>query len=241
MKIMINQKEVSQERIEQWRKKRIHKVAKILNLQLPNTDKTEILDQALLEAKMKLTYEELIQKIGTKLKWSQCLMKWAAKLPKKPRKRAVVTIYASGLTAASFSKLLERLMLENTDAHKRVNLGACPDHYALQSRGSILEVIETAGNSPLPTQFFLDLGGKAEIEEPRDASYPFQSVGAARLANGCNIGGIRHQFRDTEKGLEARFCVEFPSLCPDSLIKEHQLHLAAEWSKWIAWCREQKE
>ena len=67
MKIMINQKEVSQERIEQWRKKRIHKAAKMLNLHLPNTDKTEILDQALLEAKMKLTYEELIQKIGTKL------------------------------------------------------------------------------------------------------------------------------------------------------------------------------
>ncbi|VTS26284.1 hypothetical protein [Streptococcus gordonii] len=241
MKIMINQKEVSQEIIEQWRKQRILKAAKILNLQLPNTDKTEILDQALLEAKMKLTYEELIQQIGTKLKWSQYLMKWTAKWSKKPRKRAVVTIFASGLTAASFSKKLEKLMLEKTDAHKSVNLGACPDHYALQPHGSILEVIETAGNSPLPTQFFLDLNGEAEIEEPRDASYPFQTVGAASLADGCNIGGIRHQFRDTEKVLEARFCVEFPSFCPDSLIKEHQLHLAAEWSRWIAWCREQKE
>lgn len=241
MKIMINQKEVSQERIEQWRKRRILKAAKILNLQLPNTDNTEILDQALLKAKMKLTYEELIQQIGTKLKWSQYLMKWAAKWSKKPRKRAVITIFASGLTAAYFSKKLEKLMLEKTDAHKSVNLGACPDHYALQPHGSKLEVIETAGNSPLPTQFFLKLGGEAEIEESRDASYPFQIVGAASLANGSNIGGIRHQFRDTEKGLEARFCVEFPSLCPDSLIKEHQLHLAAEWSKWIAWCREQKE
>ena len=241
MKIMINQKEVSQERIEQWRKHRILKAAKMLNLQLPNTDNTEILDQALLEAKMKLTYEELIQKIGTKLKWSQYLMKLAAKWSKKPRKRAVVTIFASVLTAASFSKRLEKLMLENTDAHKRANLGACPDHYALQRRGDILEVIETAGNSPLPTQFFLDLGGEAEIEEPRDASYPFQSVGVARLANGCNVGGIRHQFRDTEKGLEVRFCIEFPSLCPDSLIKEHQLHLSAEWSRWITWCKEHKE
>ena len=241
MKIMINQKEVSQERIEQWRKKRIHKAAKILNLQLPNTDNMEILDQALLEAKMKLTHEELIQQIGTKLKWSQYLMKWAAKWSKKPRKRAVVTIFASGLTAASFSIMLEKLMLEKTNVHKRVNLGACPDHYAMQSHGDKLEVIETAGNSPLPTQFFLKLGGEAEIEEPHDASYPFQTAGAASLANGCNIGGIRHQFRDTEKGLEARFCVEFPSLCPDSLIKEHQLHLAAEWSRWITWCREQKE
>lgn len=241
MKIMINQKEVSQERIEQWRKQRIHKAAKILNIQLPNTDNTEILDQALLEAKMKLTYKELIHKIGTKLKWSQYLMKWVAKWSKKTRKRAAVTIFASGLTAASFSKRLEKLMLEKTNVHKRVNLGACPDHYALQPHGSKLEVIETAGNSPLPTQFFLKLGGEAEIEEPRDASYPFQTVGAASLANGCNIGGIRHQFRDTEKGLEARFCVEFPSLCPDSLIKEHQLHLAAEWSRWITWCKEQKE
>lgn len=241
MKIIINQKEVSQERIGQWRKQRILKAAKMLNLQLPNTDKTEILEQALLKAKMKLTYEELIQKIGTKLKWSQYLMKWAEKWSKKPRKRAVVTIFASGLTAASFSIMLEKLMLEKTNVHKRVNLGACPDHYALQAYGDKLEVIETAGNSPLPTQFFLKLGGEAEIEEPRDASYPFQTVGAASLANGCNIGGIRHQFRDTEKGLEARFCVEFPSLCPDSLIKEHQLHLASEWSRWITWCKEHKE
>ena len=240
MKIMINQKEVGQERIEQWRKQRIYKAAKILNLQLPNTDNTEIIDQALLEAKMKLTYEELIHHIGTKLKWSQCLMKWATKWSKKPRKRAVVTIFASGLTAASFSIMLEKLMLEKTNVHKRVNLGACPDHYALQPHGGILEVIETVGNSPLPTQFFLNLGGEDEIEEPRDASYPFQTVGAASLADGCNISGIRHQFRDTEKGLEARFCVEFPSLCPDSLIKEHQLHLAAEWSRWIAWCRVHK-
>ena len=241
MKIMINQKEVSQKRIEQWRMQRILKAAKMLNLQLPNTDNTEILDQVLLEAKMKLTYEELIQQIGTKLKWSQYLMKWAAKWSKKPRKRAVVTIFASGLTAASFSKRLEKLMLEKTNVHKRVNLGACPDHYALQAHGGILEVIETAGNSPLPTQFFLKLGAEAEIEEPRDVSYPFQTTGAASLANGCNIGGIRHQFRDTEKGLEARFCVEFPSLCPDSLIKEHQLHLASEWSRWITWCKEHKE
>lgn len=57
MKIMINQKEVSQERIEQWRKQRILKAAKMLNLQLHNTDKSEIIDQALLESKMKLTYE----------------------------------------------------------------------------------------------------------------------------------------------------------------------------------------
>ena len=168
-------------------------------------------------------------------------MKWAAKWSKKPRKKAIITIFESGLTAASFSIMLEKLMLEKTNVHKRVNLGACPDHYALQPHGDKLEVIETAGNSPLPTQFFLDLGGEAETEEPRDASYPFQTVGTASLANGCNIGGIRHQFRDTEKCLEARFCVEFPSLCPDSLIKEHQLHLAAEWSRWIAWCREHKE
>ena len=51
MKIMINQKEVSQERIEQWRKHRILKAAKMLNLQLPNTDNTEILDQALWKQK----------------------------------------------------------------------------------------------------------------------------------------------------------------------------------------------
>ena len=88
MKIMINQKEVSQKRIEQWRMQRILKAAKMLNLQLPNTDNTEILDQVLLEAKMKLTYEELIQQIGTKLKWSQYLMEMGSQMVQETSKKS---------------------------------------------------------------------------------------------------------------------------------------------------------
>ncbi len=73
--------------------------------------------------------------------------------PRKPRKRAVVTIFASGLTAASFSIMLEKLMLEKTNVHKRVNLGACPDHYAMQPHGDNLKSLRRQEQPAADTVF----------------------------------------------------------------------------------------
>ena len=49
------------------------------------------------------------------------------------------------------------------------------------------------------------------------------------------LGGVRHHFKDTETGIEARTGVEFPAICPKIILKEHQKHLAVEWSGWIQW------
>ena len=73
------------------------------------------------------------------------------------------------------------------------------------------------------------------MKEPRNLNYPYQSTGIAKLKDGTIVGGVRHQFRDTRSGIEVRALVEFPNLCPKMIIKEHQKHLAAEWSNWIDW------
>ena len=49
------------------------------------------------------------------------------------------------------------------------------------------------------------------------------------MKDGTTIGGVRHQFKDTDTGIEVSLVVEFPVLCPNSLIKSHQMHLACEF------------
>lgn len=126
-------------------------------------------------------------------------------------------------------------MSKDTEKYKRVNLNVCSDHYVLTTYNGTLEVIETAGCSPVPSQFFITLGEEAGIKEPRDLSYEYQSVGIARLKDGTVLGGVRHQFKNTETGVKARLLVEFPAICPKILIREHQKHLATEWASWIKW------
>lgn len=126
-------------------------------------------------------------------------------------------------------------MMEDTAEHRRINLSVSPDHYVLVPRGNTLEVIETMGNTPVPTQFFITFYDETGLQTPRDPSYPYQSVGIAKLKDGTVIGCVRHQFRDTATGIEAKTLVEFPAICPNIIVKEHQKHLASEWSGWIQW------
>ena len=86
--------------------------------------------------------------------------------------------------------------------------------------------------------FFITFNEETGLQTPRDKSFPYQSVGIAKLKNGTIIGGVRHQFRDTATGIEARTLVEFPAICPKIVLREHQKHLAAEWSGWIQWAIE---
>lgn len=58
-------------------------------------------------------------------------------------------------------------------------------------------------------------------------------VGRAYLATNMQVGGIRHQFRNTATGMEAKTLVEFPAACPSYIVNDHCLHLALEWKNWI--------
>lgn len=191
------------------------------------------LDKELLSLKMSLSYEEIISRLGLKLKLSNIIMKFTAKFHKGKRKKAITIIKFKGVDIDTFGRSIEKLMIIGNEENKKINLNVFPEHYVLIPHGNILEVIETTGNSPLPTQFFITFDDEDNIDEKRDLNYSHQSVGLAKLDDESILGGVRHQFKETDNGIEARLLVEFPNLCPKSIVRAHQLHLAVEWSGWI--------
>ena len=235
MKILINGKEFTKDEMDAWKRKRVTKALRNLKKTLPMTKDTEALCNSLALLKSKLSYEEITSPLKVKLAVGQAGMKLAAAFSRGKRRAAVTVIFSDGITAELLRKIIDALLLQDTPEYRRVNLAACPDHYVLRTCGQTLEVIETTGNTPVPTQFFITFNDETGLKEARDLSYPYQSTGIAKLKDGTIIGGVRHQFRDTPSGIEVRTLVEFPILCPKIILKEHQKHLAVEWSNWITW------
>lgn len=233
MKIMIDGRIFTQQSLQQWRRKRAIHVLKACKAPIDLSDQTDDLCRQLTDLKIKLSSDDMRQRLNSKLIVSERLMKLARILSGEKRSAAKTIIYAEGLTAEDVSSALDKLMLEATEENRRINLAVCPDHYVLHPHKGILEVIETAGNSPLPTQFFITFNDETGLKEPRNLDYTHQSVGVAKLKDGTVVGGVRHQFKDTPTGIKARLLVEFPAICPKSLLRAHQKHLAAEWSGWL--------
>ena len=235
MKIIINGNEFTKNELDSWKRKRVGKVLKNLKITLPIVKDTDELCDRLTSIKLKMSYEEIISSMKLKLIIGQIGMKAAAILSGNKRRTAITTIFADGITAEKFNIIIDSLMLEDSLEYRKVNLAACPDHYVLRPFDKTLEVIETTGNTPVPTQFFITFNEETGLKEPRNLNYPYQSTGIAKLKDGTIVGGVRHQFRDTHSGIEVRALVEFPNLCPKAIVREHQKHLAAEWSNWIDW------
>lgn len=235
MKIIINGNEFTKDELDRWKRKRVRKVLKNLKAALPMVEDTDELCDRLTSIKLKMSYEEITSLMKLKLIIGQIGMKAAAILSGNKRRNAITTIFTDGITAEKFNVIIDSLMLEDSQEYRKVNLAACPDHYVLRAFNETLEVIETAGNTPVPTRFFITFNDETGIKEPRNLSYPYQSTGIAKLKDGTIVGGVRHQYRDTQSGIEVRTLVEFPRLCPQIIIKEHQKHLAAEWLSWIDW------
>lgn len=113
-------------------------------------------------------------------------------------------------------------------------LAANPDHFLITTTPTgQQEVIETTGGSPLPSRFLIDYQDLASLQTALDPTCGADASGVARAESGLPIGGVRHQFRDTDAGFHAHLIVEFPRLLPSRLVRQHQWHLAVEFSNWI--------
>lgn len=235
MKFEIDGKEFTEIDLANWKRKRIFKVACNLHKDIKSSDNIDILCNELSEVKESMTYDEIVSSIRYKLLMGKIGMKLAVVFSFGKRRTSKTIIYAEGIHVDKLGRIIDSLMMEDTEEHRRVNFSVCPDHYALVPRGNTLEVIETTGNTPVPTQFYITFNDETGLQTQRDKNYPYQSVGIAKLKDGTVIGGVRHQFRDTATGIEARTVVEFPAICPKTILREHQKHLAAEWSGWIQW------
>lgn len=239
MKITIDGKSISKQDLDQWKKKSYSKAIRVLKKRVAIIDDMDVMERKLTEIKMQYSYDEIVKLLKNKLWLSERFMKLACTVSRGKRKFSITEIEVSGISAKEIIEGIDALMLTQSRKNNEVNLSACPEHYVLRPLGdNTLEVIETTGNSPLPVQFFIEYDNETGIQTARDYSYEYQSTGIARLKNGALLGGVRHQFKETKDGFKARLVVEFPSICPNSLIKSHQMHLACEFSYWFNWIKD---
>lgn len=231
---------VTPTQIENWERRRVQavlaKLRRALKVQASaHGDPGDLLSQReeLLRLKEQLGRSGLREALRGSLRMACFATKLMVRLSGSRRKQCVVEMRVAHCSAQQLSQGIDDLMAKDTAANRRINLLVCPDHYVLEPRANVLEVIETTGGSPFPAQFFMKFDDDSGVKTPRDAVFPYQSTGTARLSDGMVIGGVRHQFRDEGNGALIRLMVEFPQPTLQHMIREHQWHLACEFTHWV--------
>lgn len=147
------------------------------------------------------------------------------------RTTSICHLHVTGGTVATF---VDWFIGTDREDYARSMIAANPDHFLIDTApDGRQEVIETTGGSPLATQFFVGYQDSSSLVTPRDPVFAAEVAGVARTGHGLAIGGVRHEFRDTAKGFDARLCVEFPLLTAPHMVAAHRWHLACEFSNWI--------
>ncbi|MEB2346204.1 MAG: hypothetical protein OZ948_15880 [Deltaproteobacteria bacterium] len=215
----------------QWEARRVTAVARKLGVPLPTSDISSQ-RQALLDAKLSFGSDRLRRRLASEVRWSDRMAHAMVAIRPAARRTSVCRIRADSGTATEFSAwLTERMSVGDAAAL----LGACPDHYVIEQsadRGQV--VLETTGGSPLAALFYIDYEDVSSLVTPADPAFSYQIAGVARAEDGAPIGGVRHQFRDVDTGgFEGCLTVEFPRFSLPFMLREHEWHLACEFSNWI--------
>lgn len=240
MKIIINEKEISVSKIQEWEKKRSVKVANYLysKFNIPkincNQDIVSIRND-LADIKLKIGEDALRSSLKNKLIISSKAVKLLNVLCLNKRKSSIIEIRIKDCDAKKMIDKYFDLMLNNTDKNLRNGIIANPDHYIIKGYDkNIQEVIETTGGCPIPSHFFIHYGIEKGLCSKSDSKYPYQAAGVCCLKDGTPIGGVRHQMRNEGSDFHVKLEVEFPKLLPKYMINQHQLHLACEFYNWFS-------
>jgi len=186
---------------------------------------------AVVAAKLALGRAEVECRLAREVRWSDRATAAAARASGTRRRLSQIELVASGCAA---ERLPAWYVARAEVDDEAVMLAACPDHHLFRpTPDGRQEVWETTGGSPVASRFFFTLDDTDALLTSADPAFPVQMAGAARLADGTLIGGIRHQFRDEDDGLRARLTVEFPWLVGPIGPAVHRWHLACEFSQWI--------
>ena len=225
----IKGREVGRADVLAWENRRITAVARKLGVPLPSGDVTKRRD-VLLQAKLALGSEELTTRLNRETRVADVVARLESRLSRR-RRLSSIDIHVRRGSAEQFVEAFEHWTKTSDEA---AMLRACPDHFVIRTRADGLqEVLETNGGSPLAALFFIDYQDISSLVTPVDPLFPYQVAGIARTSDGIAIGGVRHQFRDTEDGFDARLTVEFPLPTLARMIAGHRWHLACEFSNWI--------
>jgi hypothetical protein len=213
-----------------WEMQRARKTLKKFGQPL-RTDDLSALRRAVVDMKLAMGRPEIERRLARELAWSDRVTGALARASGKRRRLSQIELFAPGFAADH----LPAWYLAHAEADdEAVFLAACPDHHLFRTtHEGGQEVWETTGGSPLASRFFVTIGDTDDLVTPADPTYPVQLAGAARLADGTLIGGIRHQFRDEPGGLRTILTVEFPWLIGPIGPRAHRWHLACEFSTWI--------
>lgn len=247
--VYIEGKAVSSQQIERWERKRMAVVTRLLRAKLDQSALSPLANSrdggqqpnpasirvAIAQAKTGVSPHQIRSMLKNRMALSAALAKLFNFVSWGKRKPCVIEMWVEGCSAEQIVERLDGLFLTSSPQNRELCLAACPDHYLLEPYGeNRQEVIETTGGSPLPLQFFITYGEEKNLSIPRDPAYALQAAGVARLKDGTVIGGVRHQFRNEGAGFRARLAVEFPWVTPRYFIREHQMHLACEFSNWVS-------
>ncbi|KAG0254444.1 hypothetical protein DFQ27_006832 [Actinomortierella ambigua] len=242
---------VPYETIRQWEAKRLAHVTsfvyRLLGKKQPPPSSTQTMDEQrsnLAELKVEMGEDKMRKLLSPYLGLSRLATKAISFLSFGRRSYSIVEIaIVSGSTddlgpSEFLDKLNRVLQSEDEASSKKMRLMACPDHYLLANTGggtnaATMEVIETTGGSPFPTQFFIRFGDETGMRSQRDPAYEVQMVGAARTKCGMVIGAVRHQIRREPGGLRMKLLIEFPLLTPNWMLRQHQAHLMCEFNNWV--------
>ncbi|QRY61231.1 hypothetical protein JVX90_12380 [Gordonia sp. PDNC005] len=225
----INGRQVSRADVLAWEDKRIDAAAKKLGVPVPEPMPVGERREAWLQTKRTLGDDEILRRLARDARIADVVGRAQASLSRR-RRICVTELEVPGGTAQQFADWFTEITFSsNQDAMER----ACPDHFVLRMTDGRQQVLETNGGSPFAALFDIDYDDVSSLVTPIDARSPVRLDGVALSSTGRPIGGVRHQFRDTDNGVHARLLVEFPLPMLQTVIAGHRWHLACEFSNWF--------
>lgn len=227
--VRIAGKSVTRESVLAWEDKRIDAAARKAGIVPPTCATVAQRRDAFLTQKLDLGADELARRLQRDTNAADFIARTQARV--SPRRRVSRTdMSVNGGTAAEFVTYFERA---SANSDEQAMLRACPDHFVIRMGPRGQEVLETNGGSPLAALFVIDYDDVSSLRTRPDPAFPHQVAGVARASDGRAIGGVRHQFRDTAGGFDARLIVEFPLPTLPTMVSRHRWHLACEFSNWV--------
>ncbi len=225
----INGRQVARADVLAWEDLRIDAAAKKLGVAAPSRMPISERREVWLQTKRALGDDEILRRLSRDSRIADVVGRAQASVSRR-RRICVSELDVPGGTAQQFADWFTEITFSSDqDAMER----ACPDHFVLRMADGRQQVLETNGGSPFAALFDIDYDDVSSLVTPIDPQFPVRLDGVALSSTGRPIGGVRHQFRDTDTGVHARLLVEFPLPMLQGVISGHRWHLACEFSNWF--------
>jgi hypothetical protein len=230
LNVTINGARIALRDLAAWEDRRIASARRVLGLP-PSQAPRDQQKAELLERKLAIGPERMHAHLRGRLRISSLVTRMTLGLSGQARRLSVCEIAVADGIATDFADWFLGLNRENDIGPL---LDACPDHFVIVGESAVRQrVIETTGGSPLPGEFVIDFADQSGLATLADPAYPIQIAGTARLTSGLAIGGVRHQLKQEGAGFRVLLTVEFPRAVAPAMIRQHQWHLAVEFSNWL--------